>query len=211
MNSMQLCCNYQLMELMEKREMECIYFDANNNCSGKRMKEISENLVSMYPEYDITSKQILKHITIYYPNDLLSLLSNIIALEKESKRIQLIVIDSLPLFYKKTTYDTAIKLQTLVTLIQHLTLLSSQKYCAIVVVNHLTTKEINRNYTDINYQLTKEFQFSFTKSLGVSFCSYSKLFLYLFHSTDGLHLLIHSSFSLENHILPCAITENGFE
>ena len=210
-NSMQLCCNYQLIELLEKRENECIYFDSHSNCSVNRLQEISASLAASYSEYGITEKDILKNITVAYPNDLLALLANIISLERSTKSIKLIIIDSIPTFHKKTDYDTATKLQALLTLIQHLSYLSQTKECAIVVVNHLTTKEIDINYTQINYQLKKEFPFSFTKSLGVSFSSFIKLTLYLFQSTDAPQIIVHSAFSLDNPIVNFSISQNGFE
>ena len=208
---MQLCCNYQLIELLENRHRECIYFDSNFNCSSKRLQEISENISSMYSEYNISSKDILQNISIYYPNDLLSLLTNIISLTKETKSIKLIVIDSIPSFYKKTDFDTSIKLQTLATLIQTLSQLAYSKHCSIVVVNHLTTKEIDKNYINLNFSLMNEYPFYFTKTLGVSFSTFIKLTLYLFQSEDSSKMIIHSSTSLENPIVSFLITENGFE
>ena len=234
---MQLCCNYQWIEYMENKQTnnqnqmkECIYFDSGYNCSAKRLKQMISTLVSSsfnsdhsehsendendQNEQEIkqtkTIKQLLKNITISYPNDLLSLLANIISLERESKSIKLIVIDSIVSFYKKTSYDNAIKLQTIQTLMQHLSVLSQQKNCAIVIVNHLTTKEINRNYTSLNYELSKEFPFYFTKSLGVSFSCFIKLTLYLFQLPTETQIIVHSADSFINHHITYSISDNGF-
>lgn len=208
---MQLCCNYQFLELLEKKKSECIYFDSSMNCSSKRLKEMSSYLSSLSTEISITSKDILKNITIIQPTDLLSLVTNIISLERESKEIKLIIIDSLPSFYKKTLYDDTIKLQTLQTLLQHLSYLSHKKFCSILIVNHLTTKEIDRNYTHIDYQLTKTFPFYFTKSLGVSFSSTIKLTLYFFQTIGETKIIIHSSYELDHPLISYQITDNGFE
>ena len=206
---MQLCCNYQLIELLENNHRECIYFDSNFNCSSKRLKEMSETFSSMYSEYNLSSKDILQNISIHYPNDLLSLLANIISLTKDTKCIKLIVIDSIPSFYKKTDFDTSIKLQTLATLIQTLSQLAYTKHCAIVVVNHLTTKEIDKNYTKLNFSLMNEYPFYFTKSLGVSFSTFIKLTLYLFQSSDSSKMIIHSSTALENPIVSFSVCKFG--
>ena len=148
---MQLCCNYQLIELLENKHRECIYFDSNFNCSSKRLEEMSENLSSMYSENNISSKDILENISIYYPNDLLSLLANIISLTKETRTIKLIVIDSIPSFYKKTDFDTSIKLQTL-----HFLLHLKNEYC--------TARRFFSDSDDVRHCMYDEIRSSFFKS-----------------------------------------------
>ena len=222
--SMQLCCNYQWIENQENNNLnECIYFDSGYNCSGKRLEEMISSLLSSNTNETETEnqndlneiqtkriKQILKKISIQYPNDLIALLANIIALERESKTIKLIIIDSITTFFKKTTYETNIKLQTIQTLMQHLSSLAQKKNCAIVIVNHLTTKEIERNYTAISFDKKNEYSFSFTKTLGVSFSCYIHLTFYLFQLPDQTEIIVHSSDSFINHRIPFTITQHGF-
>ena len=217
-----MCCNYQWIQYQEQQSNECIYFDSGYNCSGKRLEEMVSSLLNSNNESNDmneennetnktkTIKKILKNITITYPNDLVALLANIIALERESKNIKLIIIDSITTFFKKTTYDTSIKLQTIQTLMQHLSILCQKKNCAVLIVNHLTTKEIERNYTAVTFDKKNEYSFSFTKSLGISFSCYIHLIVYLFQLPTETQAIIHSSDSFINQRITFTITENGF-
>ena len=206
---MQIACSLQLLNKNKEEDFECIYFDSNNHYSLSRSKEIAETISSNSLNNQLSVDDILKHIHIHKPPDLVTLLSDLISIEKESKNIKLIIIDSLPSFYKLTDYPDSIKLQTLATLIQYLSNFSFRMNCCCIIVNHLTIKNINTNYTSIDFNLNSSCQSYFTKSCGISFSSFIKLSLFMFQTIDKTQLLIQSSYQLEHCIVNYEITENG--
>ncbi|EMD42564.1 DNA repair protein RAD51C, putative [Entamoeba histolytica HM-3:IMSS] len=207
---MQIACNVQLPEEIGGLNSESIYYDSYSQFCISRVQRMAECICASYPEYKLNVKEILEKIHVYQPHDIVSLCSSLLSINNKLNKVKVIIIDSIPTFYKKAMCNDTIRLAALHRIIQILSIYSNKYYLSVVIVNHLTTKKINSNYTSIDYTQSAPFLTYFLRNGGVIFTSYIKNSIFLYQIESKYKAIIQTTTRLQNGNISFEITEDGF-
>ncbi|ELP92260.1 hypothetical protein EIN_118340 [Entamoeba invadens IP1] len=173
---MQVACNATLPISLGGCNGVVHYYDSGYNLSLKRVTEISECLVKSFPD-EVTQDSILSKIEISRPHSLLTLSASILSLDLLHSPPNVIIIDSFPIFMKQT--EETYRFSAMTTVMTALATYCRSHHALVLVVNNITSKQINTNYFSSTFNPTPDLKLCFVRSCGIHFSSFFKYFIFL--------------------------------